>query len=116
MHRTCALLRAGKTSEAEFAIAHFCYWAIRHAGSMIAAMGGLDAVAFTGGIGENDAQTRASIMQGLGWTGLIADAAANSANLPQLHASGSTVQSWIVKADEERTIASEAMALWQSSI
>jgi acetate kinase len=110
------VLRAGKISEAEFAIAHFCYWAVRHAGSMIAAMGGLDAIAFTGGIGENDAQTRASIMDGLGWTGLTVDADANSSNLPQLHAPGSTVQSWIVKADEERTIAHEAMALWQLSI
>ena len=39
--------------DARFAVDHFCYWAARHAGSAIVAMGGVDAVAFTGGIGEN---------------------------------------------------------------
>ena len=66
-----ALGKAG-TSEAEFAIRHFVYWCIRHAGSMMAAMGGLDAVAFTGGIGENDTAVRAGILDGLAWTGLHA--------------------------------------------
>ncbi len=41
------------TADSDFAIEHFCYWSLRHAGSLIAAMEGLDAVAFTGGIGEN---------------------------------------------------------------
>ena len=59
-----ALHRAG-TEDARFAVAHFCYWAVRHAGSMIAAMGGLDAVAFTGGIGENDVIVRREILKGL---------------------------------------------------
>ena len=58
-------LHVAGTEEARFAVAHFCYWAMRHAGSMIAAMGGLDAVAFTGGIGENDSFVRAEILQGL---------------------------------------------------
>ncbi len=53
-HSDMRRLHATDTPEARFAVQHFCYWAIRHAGSMIAAMGGLDAVAFTGGIGEND--------------------------------------------------------------
>ncbi len=105
------VLRAAKSSAAEFAIAHFCYWAVRHAGSMIAAMGGLDGIAFTGGIGQNDAETRASIMQGLGWTGLTVDAATNGAQAPRLHAADSSVEAWIVPAEEERTIAKEAMAI-----
>ncbi len=58
-------LHAAGTPEAAFALAHFAYWATRHAGSMIAAMGGLDAIAFTGGIGENDAGMRAKILAGL---------------------------------------------------
>ncbi|MBS0565333.1 MAG: acetate kinase, partial [Proteobacteria bacterium] len=62
-------LRAAGTPEARFAIDHFCYWAVRHAGSMIAAMGGLDAIAFTGGIGENDAGVRAAILEGLAFAG-----------------------------------------------
>ncbi len=57
------------TPEARFAIAHFCYWAARQAGSMIAAMGGIDAIAFTGGIGENAAPIREEITDLLSWTG-----------------------------------------------
>lgn len=85
-----ALHQAG-TAEARFAIDHFCYWAVRHAGSMIAAMGGLDAIAFTGGIGENDAVVRQAIVDGLAW------AAANRV--------------LIIRAEEEKQIASEALAL-----
>ncbi len=48
--------------DARFAVDHFCYWAARHAGSAIVALGGLDAVAFTGGIGENAPQIRDRIM------------------------------------------------------
>jgi len=72
------LARAG-TPEARFAVEHFCYWAVRHAGSLIAAMGGLDAVAFTGGIGENDAGVRGAILRGLAYAGVRFDAGANAA-------------------------------------
>ena len=47
---------------ARFAVEHFCYWAARHAGSAIVAMGGVDAFAFTGGIGENAGPVRDRIM------------------------------------------------------
>lgn len=63
-------LEEADTSEARFAIEHFSYWAARHAGSMIAAMQGIDTIAFTGGIGENSARVRSSILQQLAWTGL----------------------------------------------
>jgi len=109
-----ALMQAG-TAEARFAIDHFCYWAIRHAGSLVAAMEGLDAVAFTGGIGENAAPIRARIMDGLGWLGLRADAAANESGAPRLHASGSAIAAWIVPAQEERMIAADALALLDPS-
>lgn len=84
-------LQAAGTPEAGFARAHFAYWVQRHAGSMMAAMGGLDAIAFTGGIGENDAEMRAQILQGLAWAG--------------------QVPSYVVAAEEERSIAIEAQAL-----
>ena len=58
---------------------------------MMAAMGGLDAIAFTGGIGENDAAIRAAIVEGLLWAGQV-----------PVH---------IIPAEEERTIAAEAIAL-----
>lgn len=96
--------------EARFAVQHFCYWAIRHAGSMIAAMGGLDAVAFTGGIGENDPHIRAAILAGLHWAGIEADGPANRQGAARLHEDGSRVSAWIVPAAEERHIAAETRA------
>jgi acetate kinase len=104
-------LQAAATDEAKFAIEHFCYWALRHAGSMIAAMGGLDAVAFTGGIGENDAGIRAGIMEGLDWAGLRFDPEANRRGAAQLQDDASRVAVWLVPADEERHIAAEALDL-----
>lgn len=74
-----------------FAREHFCYWAVRHAGSMIAAMGGIDAMAFTGGIGENDRAAREAIVAGLAWAG--------------------AVPVWVIPAEEERQIAAEASAV-----
>ena len=104
------LARVG-TPEARFAVEHFCYWAVRHAGSLIAAMGGLDAVAFTGGIGENDAGVRAAILRGLAYAGVAFDAAANAAGAAALHPDGADVAVWIVAAEEERQIAMEATHL-----
>lgn len=88
-------LQAADTPEARFAVQHFCYWAVRHAGSMIAAMAGLDAIVFTGGIGENDAHIRATILQGLDFV---------AKGKPH----------WVIEADEERQIAAEAMTLMHS--
>ena len=104
-------LRADTRPQAAFAVAHFCYWAVRHAGSMIAAMGGLDALAFTGGIGEHDARTRAEIVAGLGWAGAVLDADANAIHRTALHTSGGCVTVWRVPAEEERRIAEDALAL-----
>lgn len=78
---------------AAFAVEHFCYWAARHAGSAIVAMGGIDAVAFTGGIGENAAPVRDRIMDHLACFG----------DLP-VH---------IIPADEEKQIARDALSLME---
>ncbi len=84
-------LAAAGTDAARFALDHFAYWAVRHAGSMVAAMGGLDALAFTGGIGENDAAMRDRIVAGLAFLGPV----------PVL----------VVPAAEEARIAREALSL-----
>lgn len=102
-------LRGLATPEARFAIEHFAYSAVRHAGSLMAAMGGLDGIVFTGGIGEHDAEMRAAILSGLAWAGATFDAAANQAHELCLHKSGARVAIWRVTADEERQIALEAM-------
>ncbi|MCV0424198.1 MAG: acetate/propionate family kinase [Roseibium sp.] len=104
-------LQSLNTEESRFAVEHFCYWAIRHAGSMIAAMGGLDAVAFTGGIGENDARARSTILEGLSWLGVDVDEQANEAGSAKLHAADSRVEVWIVPAEEEEMIARNALSL-----
>jgi acetate kinase len=88
-----AQLLASDTAEARFAVDHFCYWAARHAGSAIVAMGGLDAIAFTGGIGENAAPVRDKIMAHLACFGSV-----------PMH---------VVAADEERQIARDALSLMQ---
>ncbi|GAB4288061.1 MAG: acetate kinase [Roseovarius sp.] len=104
-------LLADDSPQSRFAVAHFCYWAVRHAGSLIAAMGGLDAIAFTGGIGENAAPVRARIVAGLGWLGARLEADANARGQARLHPPGCSVGCWIVPAAEERRIAAEALAL-----
>jgi len=100
-----------QTPDSRFAIAHFCHSAIRHGGALIAAMRGCDAVAFTGGIGENAAPVRAAIMDGLAWLGLEYNRAANDAGQTALHADGSDLTAWIVPAQEERMIAADAQQL-----
>lgn len=105
-----ALQQAG-TPEAAFARDHFAYWAARHAGSLIVAMGGLDAIVFTGGIGEKDAAIRAAILDRLAFAGAAHDPARNAEGAVALHQPGSRVAIWIVPAEEERQIAIEAMTV-----
>ena len=104
-------LHAAGTPEARFALRHFAYWAVRHAGSMVAAMGGLDAVVFTGGIGENDPWMRNEILSGLSYLGVSSDPSANARNETALHDATSNVVILVVPADEERQIAIEAQAV-----
>ncbi|MEM9796464.1 MAG: acetate kinase [Pseudomonadota bacterium] len=93
-HSDMRALHATETDEARFAIDHFVQTAIRQCGSLIAAMGGLEAIAFTGGIGENDAVIQDRITRGLLWAGAV-----------PVH---------IVPAEEERTLARDALALLQT--
>jgi acetate kinase len=106
-HSDLRALHAAATPEARFALEHFAYWAVRHAGSMVAAMGGLDAVVFTGGIGE----MRKEILSGLAYMGVSSDAKANARNESSLHDAASNVIILVVPADEERQIALEAQAV-----
>src|SRR5208282_5267158 len=66
-----------KDQRAQFAIEVFCYQTIRHIGSLAAALGGLDGIVFTAGVGENAAPIRAAICRGCRWIGLELDDAAN---------------------------------------
>ena len=100
-----------QSADSDFAVEHFCYWSLRHAGSLIAAMEGVDVIAVTGGIGENAIGVRARILRGLEWLGLRLDPDRNHRNGPRLHSNTSTVGAWVVPAQEERMIAEDAMQL-----
>lgn len=102
------------SEDSAFAVEHFCYWALRHAGSMMAALEGVDAIALTGGIGENARDVRARILKGLAWAGVQFDPDLNERNETALHTAASAVSVWIVPAEEERQIAMDALRLLEA--
>lgn len=103
------------SADSAFAIEHFCYWTVRHAGSLIAIMEGVDAVAFTGGIGENATKVRAEICRALEWLGLVLDPDRNANGEARLHADTSKVAVWLVPAEEERMIAEDARRILEET-
>ncbi len=94
------------------AVAVFCYRIRKTIGAYAAAMGGLDAVVFTGGIGENDAETRAGALSGLEFLGIRLDETKNRAGGEGIiSAAGSPVRTLVVPTDEEGEIARATLAL-----
>ena len=77
-------LEASAAPEAKAAIDVFVYRIGRELGSLAAALGGLDAIVFTGGIGENSRSLRARVCRDAAWLGVELDAAANEANGPRI--------------------------------
>jgi acetate kinase len=98
-------LRASPRPEAADAIALFTYRAVREIGSLAAALGGLDALIFTGGIGQNDAATRADICEGVRWLGLELDEAGNTSGARRISTNTSRLSAWVIPTDEERMVA-----------
>jgi len=96
---------------ARLAVEVFVYRALRELGSLAAALGGLDAVVFTAGIGENQAEVRARICQGASWLGLELDAQANACHDRRISAVASRVAAYIVPTDEELMIARHVLAV-----
>ena len=91
--------------EAAEAVALFIYRIVREAGSMAAALGGVDALVFTAGIGENDAATRAEVAAGCRWLGVELDDALNTRAQGRISTAGSRISAWVLPTDEERMIA-----------
>lgn len=108
------LLAAG-SPDADAAIQLFTHRVVREAGALSACLGGLDLLAFTGGIGEHDAGLRERVCQSLDYLGVDIDAAANRAasgdSMVPLHTSGSSVEIWVVPTDEGRVAAADAARL-----
>jgi len=103
-------LRQSAAPEAREAIDLFIYRIVREIGSLAAALGGLDGLIFTGGIGENDAATRAEVAGQCRWLGLALDDERNAAGDGRISAPDSGVASWVIPTDEERMIARHTMA------
>lgn len=92
------------------AVEHFCYWAARHAGSLVVALGGLDAIAFTGGIGVGSAAVRSRIVEQLSWLDLKVDPERNQRREMSIGASGKSLPIWVIDADEELAILRHVIA------
>jgi acetate kinase len=93
---------------ARLAVDLFCYRVKKYLGSYLAAMNGADAIVFAGGIGENSAEIRARICEGLDWLGIDIDAGRNVAlegGEGPVHRDGSRVELWVIPTDEELLIA-----------
>jgi acetate kinase len=99
------VLLASEAPAAQLAVEVFCYRVRRELGSLAAALGGLDGVVFTAGIGENQAEVRRRIGRDAAWLGLELDDDANTRHGPCISTSGSRVSAWVVPTDEELMIA-----------
>jgi acetate kinase len=102
------LQRRGTDARAALAVEMFCYRAKTAIGAMAAALGGLDTLAFTGGIGQHASPVRAEICRGLDFLGIKLDDSANDAGSDVISSAGSACNVRVVATDEELTIAREA--------
>jgi acetate kinase len=103
-------LLASDAREAADAVDLFVYRITRELGSLAAALGGLDALVFTAGIGEHAAPVRARVCDKAAWLGIRVDAAANLAGGPRISSADGPVSVWVVPTNEELMIASHTLA------
>jgi acetate kinase len=104
-------LLASDEPRARLAIDLFVYRVRREIGALVAILGGLDALVFTAGIGENSAEIRARICRDAGWIGVELDGAANDAGGPRISRADSRVTVWVVPTNEELMIARQTARL-----
>ncbi len=103
-------LLASDSPRAARALDVFVYQVGRELGSLAAALGGLDALVFTAGIGEHAAPIRARVCRDAAWLGVGLDAAANDRSGPCISAPGSRASAWVIPTDEELMIARHTLA------
>lgn len=106
-------LAASDDPAAQEAIDLFIFRAYRQIGAMAAVLGGLDAIVFTAGIGENAANIRAGILRGCEWLGADLDPEANAARGPEITTPDSRLKALVIPTDEEGVIADQTLALLQ---
>ncbi|MBK7541654.1 MAG: acetate/propionate family kinase [Candidatus Competibacteraceae bacterium] len=98
-------LLASSDPNAQLAVDYFTYRIARELGSLAAALGGLDALVFTGGIGENATAVREQVCVRSGWLGIELDAVANAERYTRISTPASRVTVWVLPTNEELIIA-----------
>ena len=113
--RDLAIAAAQGNERAQLARELFCYRVKQYIGSYAASLGGVDAIVFTAGVGENDAYIRETVLEGLEYLGVELDSELNR-NCPrgvevEITKSGSRTHVYVIPTDEEMTIAHDTVAL-----
>jgi acetate kinase len=98
-------LLSSNEPEARLAVDYFVYRAAKEVGALTAALGGIDGLVFTAGIGENSAEIRKRICESSAWLGLELDAEANARQGPRISRPGSKISAWVIPTNEELMIA-----------
>jgi acetate kinase len=98
-------LLASPDPRAAEAVELFCYHVAKQLGALAAALGGLDALVFTAGIGEHAAPIRENVCRRAEWLGVHLDPAANVAGDPRITTEASPTSAWVIPTDEEKMIA-----------
>ena len=104
-------LLASPEPAAREAVTQYCYRIGRELGSLAAALGGLDALVFTGGIGEKSAPVRAAVCRDAAWLGIELESVANDVGDQLITTKTSRTAAWIVPTDEELVIAAHTRRL-----
>jgi len=105
-------LAARENERARLAIDIFCYRIKKYIGAYIAVLGGLDAIVFTGGIGENSAIVRRFVCEGLKHMGISLEERKNrevSGTVSEIQKEGAPIKILVIKTDEEREIAQQTI-------
>lgn len=108
-------LLASQQPRAALAVDLFAYRIGRELGSLAAALGGLDAIVFTAGIGERAAPVREKICRAAAWLGVELDEAANAAHGPRISTAASRTRAWVIPTNEELMIARQTRGLLATS-
>ncbi len=104
-------LLASDSAGARLTLDHLVEQILRELAALAAALRGLDAVVFTGGVGESAAALRARVVEGAAWLGLRLDAQANARGPGCISMAGSPVAAWVLRTDEETVIARHTAAV-----
>jgi acetate kinase len=97
--------------EARLAVDYFVYRAAKEIGALTAVLGGIDALVFTAGIGENSPEIRRRICDASSWLGLDLDTEANASGGPRISTGESKVSAWVIPTNEELMIARHTWSL-----